>query len=80
MHIIKINDGFPPTSKNEKRVTNSTRTHTHTHTHIYIYITFHNLELSAIMPNYGINLFIPNISLVIRTNVKFPNLPTRSCI
>jgi hypothetical protein len=49
MHIIKINDGFPPTSKNEKRVTNSTRTHTHTHTHthIYIYIYFNLLHFTT---------------------------------
>jgi hypothetical protein len=53
MHALKVNDGFAQLQNMKKG--------NKLHILFLFSLVFHNLELNAIMPNYGLNLFILNM-------------------
>jgi hypothetical protein len=64
MYVLKVSDGFPQ-FQNMKKAMNCN----------YL-IVLHCLELNAVTPSYGVNLFIFNM-LFIKIDVRFPNLLVR---
>jgi len=64
MYALKVSNGFPQFQKMKKAMNSN-----------YL-IVLHCLELNAITPNYGVNLFIFNM-LSIKIDVGFPNLLVR---
>jgi len=70
MHAFKVTDGSPQLQKMEKG------NKLHIRFFLFNLTVLFDLKLNAIMFDYGINLFIPNM-LSIRTDVKFPKHPTK---